>query len=365
MKSGRSLSSLAQEIERRSEAKTDFVAPVSKMEMVVVNDAPAIALNNGSVKTFGVNRIAHDQIATYVGIPRDYYKRMQTDDPDLLAKNVNRWLHDDERKEDKRLVRTLDGNARALLSNKYRPLENEDLAEAVLPELLDGDFDIPSCEITDSRLYIKAVSRSIQKDVPTGHKMGDGTHTIFDTVCPAITIGNSEVGHGSLFVEFGIYTKACTNLAMFGAKMRKYHTGARAELSDDVYEMLSDQTRRVTDAAVWGQVRDLVRAAFNQMHFDQAVKKLEVAAKDRLDEDVVQVIEKVGKRFNFGEGERKGVLARLIEGGDLSRYGLHSAVTRYSADVEDYDRAGELERVGGDIITLDRSQWSEILAKAA
>ena len=195
--------------------------------------------------------------------------------------------------------------------------------------------------------------------------MGDGTHTIFDTVCPAITIGNSEVGHGSLFVEFGIYTKACTNLAMFGAKMRKYHTGARAELSDDVYEMLSDQTRRVTDAAVWGQVRDLVRAAFNQMHFDQAVKKLEVAAKDRLDEDVVQVIEKVGKRFNFGEGERKGVLARLIEGGDLSRYGLHSAVTRYSADVEDYDRAGELERVGGDIITLDRSQWSEILAKAA
>ena len=57
-------------------------------------------------------------------------KAMQelADAPMLLADNANRWLKD--KGEDRRLIRTLDGKARALLSDKYRPLENEDLAEA-------------------------------------------------------------------------------------------------------------------------------------------------------------------------------------------------------------------------------------------
>jgi len=364
MKTGKSLTELAQEIERRSAAKKDFIAPVGRMEMVVADGAPAIALANGDVKRFGVNRVAHDQIGSYAGIPRDYYKRMEAEDPQLLAQNVNRWLHDQGKAGDKRLVRTLDGQVRALLSNKYRTLENEDLAEAILPTLMERDFMILSCEITETRMYIKAVSRDIERSIPTGHKMGDGTHTIFDCVAPAVTIGNSEVGYGSLYIESGIWTKACTNLASFGAKMRKYHTGSRAELSDEVYALLTDETKRTTDAAVFGQVRDVLRAAVTPAGFDATVKQLQEATKDRLADDVVEVIERTGKRFSLGEGERKGVLARLIEGGDLTRYGLHSAVTRYSADVEDYDRATELERIGGQIIDLPRNQWAEVLKAA-
>jgi hypothetical protein len=285
-------------------------------------------------------------------------------DPELLAKNVNRWLHDADKVKDKRLVRTLDGNVRALLSNKYRTLENEDLAEAVLPTLLDRNFMILSCEITERRVYIKAVSREIERNIPTGHKMGDGTHSIFDCVAPAVTIGNSEVGCGSLYIESGIWTKACTNLASFGAKMRKYHTGARAEISDEVYALLTDETKRTTDAAVFGQVRDVLAGAVNQLTFDKTVKSLTDATEDRMGDDVVEVVERTAKRFSLGETERKGILARLIEGGDLSRYGLHSAVTRHSAEVADYDRATELERIGGQIIDLAPNQWKEVLKAA-
>lgn len=364
MKTGKSLTDLARELERRAAAKQDFIAPVGKMEMVVIDKAPALALANGKVQTFGVNRVAHNQIAEYAGIPAAYYKRMVAQDPELLARNVNRWMHDEEHAADKRMVRTLDGVTRALLSNKFRTLENEDLAEAFLPTLMDGDFMVISSEITDTRLYVKAVSNKIQKDIPTGHRMGDGTHTIFDTVSPVVTVSNSEVGHGALSVEFGIFTKGCTNLALFGAKMRKFHTGTRAELSDEVYALLTDETKRATDAAVWGQVRDIVKGAVNQLAFDEKCAELTAATRDRLGDDVVEVVEQTGKRFSLGEGERKGILSRLIEGGDLSRYGLHSAVTRYSADVEDYDRATELERIGGQIIDLPRNQWQEVLKAA-
>jgi hypothetical protein len=289
---------------------------------------------------------------------------MAVEQPALLATNVNQWLRAEDKKEDKRMVRVLDGNVRAVLSNRYRALENEDLAEAVLPLLLDMDLMILSSEITDRRFYIKAVSNAIKQDVPTGKRMGDGGHTIFDTVQPGITIANSEVGFGALSVSSTVWTRACTNLADFGASIRKAHLGGRSDVSDDVYQLLSDKTKQKTDEALWHQIRDVVKNAFNEAKFGALTKKLGKASEDKITGDVVEVVERVGKRFNLAEGDRKGILARLIEGGDLTRYGLHSAVTRHSADVESYDDATELEKIGGNIIDLAPSQWSEVLKAA-
>lgn len=360
-KIGRSLQDLAAEIERRAEAKRDFIAPVNLMTMEVAGNRPTMVLDHkGALHTFGVQDIAHGQIAEYTGVPLAYYKRMVAEDPALLATNVNRWLHD--KKDDRRMLRTLDGNTRALLSDRYRALENEDLAEAVLPVLLDQNLLIISCEITDRRLYIKAVDRNIERDVPTGKAMGDGSHTFFDTVSPAITISNSEVGSGALSIETGVYTRVCTNLAMIGTNMRKYHTGQRAALSDEVMALLTDETKRATDRAVWMQVRDLVKSAFDLAKFDATIKRLGDAAKDQIAaEQAVEVIERVGRRFSFNEGERKSVLGELIRSGDLSRYGVHSAITRISQfDDVGYDRATELERIGGEVIELPRQDWLHI-----
>lgn len=363
MRTGKTLTELAQEIERRRDSKKDFIAPASLLSMNVAETRPVVKVGTDS---FPIAHHAHDQIAEYAGIPLPYYRRMLAEAPELLASNFNRWMADEAAAGSRRMVRTLDGNVRAMLSDKYRPLENEDLAEAVLPVLLERDLLIMSCEITDTRLYIKAVDSRIALDVPTGKKMGDGSHVFFDTVSPAITIANSEVGRGALSIEAGIFTKVCTNLATFGASMRKYHTGARADISDSVYELLTDKTKRLTDAAVWSQTRDLVAAAFDRARFESLTAKLGEAASDRIERgaDVVQVVEVVGKRFAATEGERKGILAHLIESGDLTRYGVHSAITRFSQDVTDYDRATELEKMGARVIELPRSEWATI-AKAA
>lgn len=368
MKTGLSLPELAREIDRRKDAKEDFAAPASKLEMVVGRDnKTSLKLHDVKTpRTLPITRIAHEQFADYAGIPMQYYRRMLDDAPALLAQNVNRWLKDKADLKETRMVRALDGSVRALLSSKFRPLENEDLAEAVLPVLLERDLMIMSCDITDTRLYIKAVDRKIEKDVPMGRKMGDGSNAIFDTVSPAIVISNSEVGRGSLLIETGVFTRACTNMALFGASMRKFHTGSRAELSDEVYALLSDKTRRVTDAAIWMQTRDLVAAAFDATKFESLTGKLVEATQDLLPKkvDVVEVVERVGKKFGLADGERKGVLAALIRDGNLSRYGVHSAITRFSSDVDDYDRATELERVGAKVIELPKSEWRQ-LAEAA
>ena len=54
----------------------------------------------------------------------------------------------------------------------------------------------------------------------------------------------------------------------------------------------------------------------------------------------------------------------MIEGGDTSQYGLLNAVTAYSQDVSDYDRASELEELGGKIVDLTEAEWKPIAMAA-
>lgn len=59
------------------------------------------------------------------------------------------------------------------------------------------------------------------------------------------------------------------------------------------------------------------------------------------------------------------MLRHLATGGDLSRWGMANALTRFSQDVEDYDRATEFERMGGQVIELPRNDWQAIAEAAA
>lgn len=369
MKTGRSLMELAQELERQRETKRDYVVDTARgIEMVPIGysgeteEPKSVVLSIAGNGTVRVNDLAHEQLAGSLEIPRPYYRRMLAEKPDLLARNVNTWL---KQKPENRMLRTLDGSARAWLSSKYRALDYFDFAEAVLPVLADLELEVISSEVTERRLYFKAVSKDIQRDIPTG-RMGDGSHTIFDTVSPAIVLRNSEVGCGALAVETAVWTRACTNLAVFSERsMRKYHVGGRFDMGEDVAALLTDETRRADDRAVWLKVRDIVRGAFDQARFDALTQKIGATAAQPIEGDPVVVVEAAGRLLGLNEGERGGVLRHLIRGGDLTRYGLFNAVTRTAEDVEDYDRAYELETAGATLIDLPASAWRPIAEAAA
>lgn len=364
MKQGLDLVALATEIQRQNTTKKDIVASTAHMQVEVVDGKPRLHVGNGDGYDFSINKIGHQQIARHTGIPAAYYDKMADEEPHLLAKNVNTWLHKQHDKAPKRLVRTVDNTVRAFLSDSFRPLENADLAEAVLPPLLELGVEILSCQITESRMYIKAVDSRILKDVPSGRKIGDGSHVFFDTCSPAITISNSEVGMGRLLVETGIFTKVCTNLATIETSIAKRHLGAKHEIADNLVELLSDATRRLTDRALWAQVGDVVKGAFEEARFKALTDKLSGLAEQKIEGDPVKVVNLTAKRFGLTGEEGTSILRHLIEGGDLTRYGLFNAVTRTAEDLPDYDRASEFERLGGKVIELPSSEWQE-LARAA
>jgi hypothetical protein len=355
MKTGKTLVELASEIERQQDQKRDFIAPTKSLgfRTVAIDNVADVQFEmfgeDNECQAFTPTELFHDQIGQRLNIPAKYYDRMRFEAPELLTRNVNHWF---QTGDDRRMIRTLDGKARAFLSDRYRPLDNAELASAVLPVLssIDG-IKIESCEITERRMYIKAVNERMQGDVAVG-----------DPVQAGLVIRNSEVGAGSLAIEPLIFRLVCLN-GMISAdhSLKKYHVGRINDGNEsNNWEIFNDRTREVSDQAVWLQVRDLTKAAVSESLFTKQLDVLREAAGQKIEGDPVTAIEVVQKKFSFTDEDKGGILRHLIEGGDLSRWGVTNAITRHSQDVDDYDKATDFERMGGQVIELKARDWEEI-----
>ncbi len=372
MKQGKSIIELATEIERQAKTKRDFVVPTNKMLASVSDQGQVqIGIHNGGnpnergplVVSGELTPVAHRQLGDHVDIPAKYYDRMRANAPELLAQNINTWMH---KSPSNRMMRMLDGKYRAVLSDRFnRELEYIDLFEAIFPVFQSLSLTVVACDVTDTRLYLKAVDKSVTELVPQGKKWGADHHIIHRPNSPAITISNSEVGMGSLSIEMGLYDDFCTNLAFFGGKvLRKQHVGVRHEITENFQALLSDATKRKTTEAVWSQVRDVVKGGFDPEVFKGRIKELVATQEQKITGKVEKVVELVGEKLGLNEGERGSVLRNLIEGGDLSRFGMYNAVTLAAEANDSFDRATDMERLGGKVIELNQNEWNE-LAKAA
>lgn len=360
MKTGRTLQELAEELDRQNTAKRDLLVDTGALHMYEAseNDFNRVSLRVGAAgnyEQFDINDVAHGQIGSHLKIPAAYYNRMREEMPSLLAENVNSWFF--KKPDTRRMLRTLDGTARAFLSSRYRCIDNYEIAQTVLPII--GNMPgakIQSCELTDSKMYLKVVDPRLETEIVKG-----------DAVQAGVIISNSEVGHGSVSVHPLLFRLICSN-GMIAADegLRKYHVGRINESGDSDYEIYRDATIEADDRAFLMKLEDTVNAAVNEAQFLKIVDRLRDSTQAKIDPiHVPQVVELAAKEFNITQNEGKGILGHLIEGGELSLYGLGNAVTRHAKDVESYDRSTELEHVGFKIITMAPHLWKRINAQVA
>ena len=356
MKFGRTLTDLAEELDRRHKVKKDFLLDTRFMHMDADASTTQISLTNdktGETIILGINEVAHNQIGQNLGIPAKYYDKMRAENPELLAYNVNSWFREDPKV---RMVRTLDGTARAFLSDRYRRIDNYEIAEVVLPMIARiPDATIESCEITDERMYLKVVNPRLTTEVVPG-----------DVVQSGILITNSEVGLGSMTIQPLVYRLVCTNgMVVNDAKTRKYHVGRGNQAAED-FTLYSDETLVADDKALMLKIRDTMNAVVDQTQFERVVEMMRRAKNAKItSNNIPAMVELAGTDFGFTKQEGTGILDHLIRGGDLSLYGLANATTRFAQDVPSYDRSTALESVGYSILSMPARQWNKLNAVEA
>jgi hypothetical protein len=348
MLNGISLEPLARQIEGNRHLKRDLVADTASLEMRVDSDGQT-ALEVDGQGQFPILPLAHDQIGARLNIPAKYYGRMRVDAPELLAANVTGWFH---KAPERRMLRTLGGDLRAFLSNRYMRTEHEEIAEVALPILAElPNVQIVSSELTERRLYIQFVVPGTQAEIKVG-----------DVVQAGGIISNSEVGCGAVAVSGLLWRLICLNGMKTGDAYRRAHIGREVQDAGEVE--WADDTRRSDDKTVLLKVRDMVQAVVDETRFLAQVEKLKVLAGARVTGNPIKAVEVLANKVNATEGERGGILRTLIEGGDPSAWGLINAITAQAHTAKDYDRAVELEAAGGSLVEMPAYDWRQILEAA-
>ena len=182
------LEELAQTLVQQSEVKQDYLVDSTRMVMEAYGGTPVLRVLDYSggdcMEPLELTSTAHKQLGAYLRIPASYYDRMLREATDLLTTNVNNWLN---RTAEVKLLRTMDGAARAVLSNRYWCVDHLNLLQMVIPVLghMPG-INVLDCGLSETRMYVKVTSERLKEDVIPG-----------DTVQYGFIITNSEVGMGA------------------------------------------------------------------------------------------------------------------------------------------------------------------------
>jgi hypothetical protein len=336
-----------EEVHRIEAAKADYV--ISTRHMEYKDDGSIWAAIADYQRHYEPTDHAQRQIASRLGIPAKFWNRLDEYDG-LKPTVVNEMWH---QRPEQRFVRTLnDDTIRAYLSDRYRPIDNMLVLDAVLPTMMEhNDLQVVSRAMGEQRMYLQVVFPRLQAEVAPG-----------DVVQAGVTITNSEVGSGAVDIASTIWRLVCRNGMVGESYLRKNHVGSRIDLNaDESYDIYGDDTIRAEIESLRLRLRDVFAASMKQSAFEHRVAALREAREDRV-EDVIETAKNVTKHYGLPEDSVSAIAGNVIEERNPNRYGFANALTWYAQSLDNMDRQHDLERQGSALITMSHSAWKGLAA---
>lgn len=389
-----SLTDLVEMLRDEHARKLDLVVSPANIRvdqdgMVVVKGAEQVLDGDGVTDPNGKYRatdVFDDGLSGKLNIPRAYLRRMRTDAPDLLAANVNGWMHGRRSLgevvrpgvDKSYLLRLFRGSAgpgvaRAILSDRFGIMDNFDVVTAALQGIKDAGVDVDgdgiSADLSDRKMFLRVPAPEVSVLAPTlleGYRSPFRDANVEEqrnhgwnlsrarqaaaaegltpeqekTVFAGLEIRNSEVGDGSFTIAPVITMLVCANgLTITTEALRRVHIGSKLEVG--TIQWSSDTVSKARELIV-ARTRDAVASFLNVDFVQRIVDQITAQAVVQLDkpQDTVEV---VAKSLMFSAEETRGILDHFMRGGQMTAGGVMQAVTSFSQTVADADRAHQLD----------------------
>ncbi len=350
-----SLDTLLARIVEEDARKYDVIADTRRMSVMPLADDTLVALDTeNGVVDFALTDHALGQMATDLSIPKRYFDRMKVDAPDLFRTNVHHWMYQEPKARLLRGYRPVNEfepmTGRAWMSDRFRRLDNIEIARTLLPEFesLGMPVEFHQAAITDSRLYVRALFPSIERDIPS---------RVGDTVRYGVEIKNSEIGAGQLTISGFLLRLVCTNGMVATKALSARHVGKREDEG-----ILSNEALAADDVAFWLAARDTLRATCTESAFETVLAQLGDAAESTPVVSPVAATKVLANEFALTDDEQEAVMLSMVAHHDLTRWGALNAVTATAKLAESFDRQAELEGVGWEIAKMTAPAWDRIAA---
>ena len=371
-----SLQNVVNELNRQRETKIDFVADTRDLRVESFAEQLRLIPQAGrpQINEFlGLNGVElTDQSLQQIGskcrpeIPWKFLKALSLEKRDSTADLLNDMFLDVNR----RLVRCLDGKVRAFLSDRYRILDNYDLAFQALDTVQKAGGEVLEAQLTDRHMRLKFTTRQLWDSIDETRSsapqsswysggMGNQEHLSRvaartkgalpggpGTVHPLVTVSNSETGHGGLSIRLGIVRAICFNLATVEDTVAQVHLGKKLDVG-----MFQEETIKADQDVVWMKCRDAIQTAFHPASFGRIVSAAQKANETEIEAPSAAAVDHLIATTDITEDSRDSILEYFVREYDKTAYGLAQAVSRSAQDITDADAATELESIAGKIIS--------------
>ena len=344
--------------------KRDFVADVRNTHMHYQGGGEFGLAIDGEAD-YKITDNAMVQLGDWCRIPRAYVRHMMDNGQNkLLVDNFNQWFEKpDHVKSFRRLYRGMAGEYsesnsvwRSFHSDKFQRVDHEHVLEDLLPQLEElaevfGGIKIISCAITDDKMYLKVTFP------------GQEAKVVGDLVRMGLSIGNSEVGKSNVYILPLAYILRCLNgmvLPHMGIKRR--HIGAAIEGDGQV--TYAEDTLEANLKAIKLQLRDSMNDVVKSFKDGSFVEELQKSGDSSRVKEPAKAIEATAKLFNLTDKETDTAKISWGKLNDYSKWGMMNAITEVANTHDSYDRASELEIIGGKIIAMPTYEWDKIALAA-
>lgn len=277
---------------------------------------------------------AFGQVAERAGVPAQYARELASGadwQRELGADVLTRTFR---HSKSRHLVRSVNGQARGFLSDKFRRLDNRPILDAFIGEVDRGGAVPYSAMASDTRMAVKAI-------IPEVREVGR------DVVALGFELSNSDYGAGTLSLRTFLLRLVCLNGATLEDAMRQVHLGGK--LGDNVE--FSQRTYELDTKTTVSAVRDVVRGLLAPATFDSLKARIDAASEKEVNWDTVR--SSLSKKLTKDELRRaeeafKGPDVVNLPPGNTS-WRASNAVSWLTHSADSADRRLELERIAGQL----------------
>lgn len=323
-----------------SQQPKDQIVPTRALSFRPTEDGRDAGAARGILVEFGGESLtpsdyAIGQIATRAGVPTGYARELSKGDDwqrELAADIFARHFRNGE--AERVLSRSVNGQMRGLLSDRYRRLDSRPLVDALATEAQSfGAIPIDGT-VTETRCALKVILPTIVEPIPGEFLVYGGEWS------------NSDYGNGTHSFRAFALRVVCLNGMTRENMLREIHLGGR--LSDNV--AYSDRTHRLDTAASVSALRDTVRGALGPKAIEKLSETLRSAAAKQMSAATLKAATK-----NVGKETQKAIVD-AFESQDIinlpagqTAWRASNAVSWVARHTEDAEKRLDLERVAGAI----------------
>lgn len=298
---------------------------------------------SGGQQVWDLHSNAQSQLNTRLKVPAKFARELMGEGAwgrDLLAHTYNE-LAPHRGTGSRYLVRSVDGQARALMSEKYKRVDSSEVLSGFVTAVQAHGGVINDAQIWDTRWKVSVVVPQLFEPIP-GEVVGFGA-----------TLQNSDFGNGALSYSFRIMRLICLNGMIGNNELRKVHIGR--ELDGAVF---SERTLRMQSKLWTSALGDVVNTSLSPKRIGMEMNRIKEAAETEIDspQKLIKALQAGGKITKEEEDELNGVyvdggIEELPQGNNVWRF---SQALGRLAGIKDEkgegERSTELEKLAGDFM---------------